>query len=573
VSAWPWRTLGLSPTSDRKEIRSAYARKLKSGKFDEPDAFARLRAARDEALARAAAGDLPVAAAALPEEDADAPPSGLSLVPPVFPHDATGVTTGPIDAGDEAMPMLSGGFEPDSGAGASLPVSHASLAVPGLAGHAMVAAVGPQDLRSDLRGVCQGIYDVLEGGAAEDVLDADQAAALRDDTARAIRLAANEGVDQQADFETWLAELIARTMPRSDPILDMASATFDWVERAKMIDAPPVIAWLGQRRAATAFIAKLERPEHRWHRAYRELTAPADASSKRGRWVRGGNVRDLLKYIRTNHPSAEQSLDPWRVELWEAPASGGGDGWGGIVTVVVIVLFNIGRVFSTSPAPNTPVPVMAPPVQQSMPLAATPEAAIAAPLSSIGDPALTVEALKEHNPALFADLKELWERTAANKGSGYDFDTAAGDIVRNRAELALGTAGYDISRERVMALRKMTARFQAEHPRYCVDFLHGKVMSDEWLTDYRASYRRVVALALLERSTPASMRARSEHFAIPGEVMGDIARRTHLDDRTIRSVLDETSSNEDQQCKVRIALMDAALAAKPKVALPMLRGL
>lgn len=50
----PWEQLGIEPTTDKRAIKSAYAKKLKADNLQEnPEAFQQLREALDEALARA----------------------------------------------------------------------------------------------------------------------------------------------------------------------------------------------------------------------------------------------------------------------------------------------------------------------------------------------------------------------------------------------------------------------------------------------------------------------------------------------------------------------------------------
>jgi hypothetical protein len=576
VSAWPWRTLGIKPTSDRKAIRSAYAAKLKSGEFEEADAFARLRAARDEALALADGGALPVEQAVEHVDDTPAAVAdGLSLTPPVLAHDGAGIAAAPIAPAD-AAPLLSEGFAADHGAGETVPIPEASLSPPRVAGHAEVATIGQRALLSNLQSLCHEIYHALEFGTPDELLDAEAAAALRGTLQQAIHLAGSESIDQQADFEIWLAELIARTLPRSDPILDIASEAYDWAERGKLVDAPPVIAWLGQRRAAASFIAKLENPQHRWHRAYAELTKPADASSKRGRWVRGGNVRDLLKYVRANHPAVEQSMDPWRVELWEEAPQGKGGGWGGLITVVVIVLINIARVFGDhgSTSGQTPVQVPAAPVQITSPLADSAEIAIAPAMLLTGGQGWSAHELKTKNPALFADLEYLWEVVRGANGSAEDFTQQASGMLRMRSKQAMASASYALSRDRIRLTRKVAQSLRANSPRNCAAFLGVRTGFDEMLLNpFADDYRELLVRSLTERSTPETLPKPGGNFKIPGDVVEDTIRRSHVSLETARAVFQNKDLNDERVCSVLIALMDSALAASPKEGLPLLRSL
>ena len=568
MSAWPWRTLGIAPTGDRKEIRSAYARKLKSGNYDAADAFAKLRGARDAAL-RLAEG----AVAAAPVEDhSDGGNPGardVSLSPPVLAHDGVGISAGVVSVGDEAMPLLSEGLAADRGAGVVIATEGATFAAPLITGHATVAPVGRDALLSAYQEACRRVYQALHDEPSDMLLSAAEAADVRRDLDVAIGLAREESVEQQADFETWLAEVIVQTLPRSEPALDIAARVFGWAERGKMVDAPLVIAGLGERMAAMAFVGQVESAKHRWHRAYRELRKPAGERSRRGRFVGSRKIRDLLTHVRTHHPIVERNFDSWRVELWEQAARQK-QGIGTFFLIIVVVI-NIVRVvtgnFGGSDKPN-PVPV-----DIATPLPSTPEEAMAPTLNVVGGNDLTVDAVKQRNPALYADLLDVWKDVYARNGDLPDFTSRARTLIVDRGDLAMGTAGYAISRERVSATRKMAGRFYAEHPRYCVDFLDGKTMTDEWLRDYRESYRHVLVNALLERSTPASLPARRERFDIPGEVMKDIARRAHLSDSAVRKALNGSGADEDKRCKVRLALMDAALAAPLKIGLPLLRSL
>ena len=562
-----WRLLGISATPDRKEIRSAYARQLKSGKFDEADAFARLRSARDHALALADAG---VVVEPSDSTTSGAPQAAISFAyaPPLWPSDIASIPAGPITFDDRPHPLFGEGFRADrDGSGPPIGV-HANLLAPRIQGHETASAVQLHAVQTGLQDQCREIYDILYGAdQAEPLIDED-AATLGGAVSRTIHLASSEGVEQQADFENWLAECIARTAPRSDPALQIAATAFNWVERGRMLDASQAIAWLGARRDALNFIGQLESPKHRWHRAYRELRTPAGEHSRRGRLVGSRKVRDLLTYVRSHQPLVEDTFDPWRISLWESAAQNRNSvaNW----VWIVIVVINVVRLVATGgPNPATPPS----PMEINAPVEVTPEAAITMVLPELDDPDLTAAELDRRNPALFADLVELWKTIYAHNGSANEFRAAAADLMTKRAERALATASYEISQDRVITLRNMAEKFNAENPRYCVDFLGGKKMLDEWLAPYAKSNRHIMTEALLDRSTPSTLPERQGTFAIPGTIMADIGRRTHLDDAAVRKTLAGKNGNDDEACKVRLALMDAALAAKPSVALSVLQGL
>lgn len=75
-----WKTLGIEPTRDEREIRRAYARQLKSlGSDPDPQAFGELRQAYTAALAAAEAGEPPAAPPPPEVETAAGPPPAMRL--------------------------------------------------------------------------------------------------------------------------------------------------------------------------------------------------------------------------------------------------------------------------------------------------------------------------------------------------------------------------------------------------------------------------------------------------------------------------------------------------------------
>lgn len=272
--AEPWISLGLAPTADVRAIRSAYAGKLKQIDVDaDPDAFRSLREHHDWALhlARAMASET----FAAPEDD----------------HAAM------IDTAAEA-----------NGDAASLPGGRqvATMSEP----EAAMPGEPAEELDRYKMHIWQLLTDEKYGPWHGDRLAA-RTRALLD-------LPILENIEVTAETEHWLAAVIAQTMPRSDPIVEMAVHHFGWKRLEGKVGGFYGLHHALQRLKDMDCSQRLRQPDHRWHQAFLYLQQPPQASvSAEEKRKIGNHINGLLESIRFHNPTVEAELNAEHVAQWD----------------------------------------------------------------------------------------------------------------------------------------------------------------------------------------------------------------------------------------------------------------
>jgi hypothetical protein len=273
-----WHTLGIASTVDSSVIRRAYATRLKTTQpEDDPEGFKLLRAAYEAALhlARAhAAGHVQQVASA----DAAAPAQRAQ---------------GPADAPAQSQPARE-------------------------QTHPSQAAQPDPDLL-ELQQAFRRLHQVLTS-------DSEQLSPIAQQTLAAIlKSPALDNVSLEQQVQYRLAELLAGTLPSSDPLLQAAVDRFGWANpQAQLALVPPMIAIL-VRLQDLAFLEALQSGRHAYSPAFHAL-------QKRKLPVLGWMLAhvhkagqpgefELLQYLRVNHPSLVTMLDPATVTWWDRLAS------------------------------------------------------------------------------------------------------------------------------------------------------------------------------------------------------------------------------------------------------------
>jgi len=258
---WIWQTLGIDPTPDRREIRRAYAGRLKStNPEDDSEGFKALRAAYEQAMALAGRRVVAVAPQTAPPPHEPAPPA--AEVP-------------------ESTVQFRG---------------------------------RPPDEKIRHAAACDRLAALVLGPAPADPAVLDQAL----DTV--LSSPALDDVGIRVETDRWLVQLIARHPPRSDPLLDKAIERFGWSARTiDRRDAPP-IRWLLQRHEDLGFLRRLTTPEHMCQRAFDALRRPPPGRAVLQRLLRrdlGGEVHALVDDLRANHPTLVGDLDQAALAAWD----------------------------------------------------------------------------------------------------------------------------------------------------------------------------------------------------------------------------------------------------------------
>ncbi|KQN00226.1 hypothetical protein [Sphingomonas sp. Leaf25] len=304
-----WRTLGIEPTTDRSAIRRAYAAKLRGMDVDaDPAGFARLRDARDAALAGVAD---PVAM--LPDLDDDS---------------------------DDDKIVADGFFTPEP---EPLPQ----------------ARVDPVEAERDA--AIDHHFRALEAllfPGHDDPSTAEEAAAIAHHGYALLADPRLERIDFAVGAERWFAEHLAIAIPRSDPLLERAAAVFGWIARRDDHTLSPHAREIVDRIGAIRFATLVGDPGHRLHRAWVELVRSDDGPHRWG--TTGGRVRELLLVVRQRYPDAEQWMNPVRVAKWDRPASDN-PRIGFYIWLVLIIIVAAVRVLSgPSDDPREQAPVVIP---------------------------------------------------------------------------------------------------------------------------------------------------------------------------------------------------------------------
>lgn len=126
------------------------------------------------------------------------------------------------------------------------------------------------------------------------------------------------------EMDTWLADVLCQSWPRSAPLLERAGQVFGWDgERGQSSDRPAV-ALLNSRLRGMRFAEQVGASGHPLHKAWTELATPAPQGSHRGWLVRPRDVAALLAHVRGNFPELERHFDRSRIALWERRGASAG---------------------------------------------------------------------------------------------------------------------------------------------------------------------------------------------------------------------------------------------------------
>lgn len=265
----PWAILGIDPTDDRREVKRAYSRILKTIDVDaDPAAFVRLRGALDQALAWGAQLDW---------YGDDAPEEGGGEAAPAAAASDLAETDGTpedeeADGGDDFFDWDQWDVRPAPPA---------------------EGAVGT---------LCRDLDAALTGEAAP---APERVAALGD----AILTHPELGhIDRAREVEQWLADAIAGSFPRSDPLVDPAIDHFGW-DKGGSLRRDWAVERVVRRSDDLRYLAEVSQPFHGHNAALEELKGPP--RRRLGLWQlgRAADVRKFLAVL-DERDTIAADLDP-----------------------------------------------------------------------------------------------------------------------------------------------------------------------------------------------------------------------------------------------------------------------
>jgi hypothetical protein len=529
--AFPWSVLGIDATKDTAAIRKAYADTLRGLNVDEDIAgYANLRRARDEALWLAARGDRQedegdYGLGSLDDEDADfafddgddwydAP----ETTPPEALHDA------PAAELTEAQAKAQTAWQ------------------------ALLDILYPGGEVSDE----SVTYDEMEAGLAH-------LAVLLDHAERA-DLAEHDALDGA------LADVFARTWPRSAPFVEPANAALHWLDEAGKLEERPALMFLNQRLKGMRFHDKVLQPDHPLHKAWMELSRPGRAGFMDRLKVKRLDVDKLLTGVRTHYPELESHLAPERVASWEGGTneSGVSDTGPRIVRGIFIVMLVVAlpRIVShlTNPPQDDPQALVAEATE------ALNAAETDLTVADIFGEGVDMAEVRAADPVFADQLRDALDGTAYEGR----FPLA---LARRKALEAGEVAEFDalVARAELRRLWLTVAKRQGGGLCQKVmqfDFADRPLAMGELERDReRKLLRRMLEAKVLSHE----MEQRNTQFAIPGWVVSEMISRSGLSEDALRAAMQDIASYD--RCTAEIALMDVVLQEPARVPEEVLRGI
>lgn len=578
-----WDELGIAPTADLSAIRKAYARRLKQIDVDRDAAsFMALREARELALEYAAANedvgspaDAPEAAGpveALPEDRCAAfsPPviseghefaRGELLSTTVQDVALQYKATGDGIRLSDRSAMDSGGIDVSVWSAPRLYVALPS-------GHVSRETVG---IETDFDRIYQDIWALMfpEAGAAEDVEGDPLAARFLDLFTTALTDPRLTEIGFYGDTERWFSEVLARSSPLSDPVIEPVASHFAWLDRADEVGQLPAILYLVDRLKLLSFADAVRQPHHPHYRAWRELVTPAAEGARRGWGVSRKRVNELLSEVRTNHPALEEQFDWYRVNLWEkrnhVAASTGR--W----VLLAFVGFQLLRLLAQA-FPERP-PAQPSSVYEDQ--LTTPDADIDEALSKISGNNVASAELKQRNPELYDFLLKIWEEKWTAGKNKWDMAADVGQSIDDRYAAVWRKANYRNMTDLELVRLEKARFFRNKGANYCDNYFHGRpdssvALPSELLKREQEIRLRIVFDTRVEVEPSPPKASSTTTFVVPGPVLENAAKRSGLVERTLVKALQDGGTAEER-CNARIALHEAALALPQREALNLIR--
>jgi len=544
--SFPWSRLGIDPTSDTAAIRKAYADVLRAINPDEDIAgFADLRRARDQALWEAAR-----LAARQADEDQDEHAEedegelyGLGGLDEIEDRDADW-----DDDVDDHVWDIAPAFTPGE--------------MPGPAPELTEAQKRAQEAWDQL------LWVLYPGGEPSDTAVSHRELAIGLEA-----LAILTGRAEEADLEEHdaldgaLADLFARTWPRSAPFVEPANAAFGWLDEAGILEERAALRFLNQRLKGMRFHDKVVQPDHPLHKAWVELSRPGRAGVLDRLRVNRLDVHKLLVGLRERYPELESHLDPERVASWEGAGaasaegySNAGRGFGGAVLFVVLFFALIRAIAALGGAGGDADRDLPPPVAVFGPS----EAEIDEAVAGMFGPGNDMAKVRATDP-VFADQLALAIRNADEPGDAITF-------VRNKA-LQAGEIAKFGDLVRLAELKRIWLAAAIKSPGQCKNVQSGDFRSLPLVLGKAEATRERELLQYLLWAKVLSHRTtkRGGSFSVPGWAIEKMVKKSGLGIDELSAALKDP--DHPKRCLVYLTMAEVILAEPGRVSAEVLRAL
>lgn len=538
-----WQKLGIAPTDDVSTIRRAYARQLKLIDVDrDPGEFIALRDARVQATLLIAQNAIP-----LVQYDQGSDAANASASPPLDRLDP---------GSDQAVLRIEPILAPDE---PEADLLIAPLSSEHRAGEpdadAALGAGGLDDSPYD--GLYQSFHQLLFPPGMDEAgsfTGAEEEAAL-ELVEKLLRDPRLDEIGFYANAESWFGESLARSIPRSDPLLQRVTSCFGWTSQFDEIGMSPAVAFVRRRIDALAFREGLAHKSHRFNPAWRELTKPTTARSKRSWGVRRNEVLELLATVRTHYPSLESSFDWHRVALWENEAGS----WFGSVRFIGFAIFlAVQIVLAIARQHGSSVPETPALIASDGPLTNNDDD-IAFALSTFLGGALTLPDILDRNQTLYLLLRARWRDANLTYMSRVKFAENTRKLLIDRYNIVVPNAKGQLLVELQQLHLDQARALRLQNIEDCDNFFRGAAIIGKLPDPLIQRHMALAARTLIEVNDRTGAAAKHARFRISGRIIEETAKRAGMSPENLMQALNERGTASDR-CNARIALLETALA-------------
>jgi len=395
--------------------------------------------------------------------------------------------------------------------------------------------------------------------------------------------------------EAQFAQMIARSIPRSDCILPRAVAFFHWEETQGRIDQADVIAHILHRERGLRFLHAVQARDHPFHAAWIELTTPLSTKRPALGAVNSGTIYTLLNSIRTEQPLLERELDGPRVSLWDEklgksppPSASSGSSQSSssgrlpvwrVVVFAFFLLVSLGRLASglatsgTDSSPTGGIPrTLVGANTGSDGLQNATAADVDPVLAEIGGGQITLTLLETLHSPLATTLTDQWTKARDQQQDLSDFQrTAEKEVLDSIATTIRNSDDDDLvadyQRQRMIALTQLTDTA----PGNCVELGRpGKVVPGDG-PGFLPEQRKDVFARVLQAPSNDAAPLRPDGPALDGDTLAAIGSKINAPPGQARMLLGGWAGSYQAQCRARIAEIQTLLDLPKRKGIPLLK--